>query len=330
MSEIFDALQRSESERSGMSRAALSEPTEMLRRVEKDETTKWESTAQVSELDEFGIAEHEKVGAVADRSVETAFEADLEVSGAVLDSTRGDVFGQFHELELALPPDSRLVSITSPEHPATEAFRLLSVRLKALRRKRIFRRVLITSTIPQEGKSTVSSNLACTLAKDPEQKVLLLEGDVRRPSLPRMLGLGNPSGLCEYLRGDRQVTDSVYHLTGAGIWFLPAGDAQGKPLEHLQSNRLPELMEKLSEWFDWIVIDSPPVLPLADTSVWSRIAEGILLVARQGVTERRALKRGLEALDRQKVIGALLNSSRCMPHSNYYYYYQSSNPHQED
>jgi Mrp family chromosome partitioning ATPase len=92
------------------------------------------------------------------------------------------------------------------------------------------------------------------------------------------------------------------------------------PLELLESKKLPDLMEQLTAIFDWIIIDSPPVLPIADTSVWSRLADGILLVTRQGVTEKRHLQRGLEALDQEKLIGALLNSSRRTSDNDYYAY----------
>ena len=78
-------------------------------------------------------------------------------------------------------------------------------------------------------------------------------------------------------------------------------------------------MEELVASFDWIVIDSPPVIPLADTSVWMRLADGIILVARQGITEKKQLQRGLEAIDSQKLIGALLNCSQNSAHSHYYY-----------
>jgi Mrp family chromosome partitioning ATPase len=82
-------------------------------------------------------------------------------------------------------------------------------------------------------------------------------------------------------------------------------------------------MDQLTDWFDWIIIDSPPVLPLADTSVWTRLADGILLVTRQGTTEKQQLQRGLEALEPKKLIGALLNCSRNTAHSDYYYHYRS-------
>jgi len=132
------------------------------------------------------------------------------------------------------------------------------------------------------------------------------------------------SGLCEWLQGDHKKSPSIYHLEGSDLWILPSGSASGNPLELLQSARLSTLMDQLTTQFDWIVIDSPPVLPLADTSVWSRIADGILLVTRQGITEKRQLQRGVEALDHKKLIGALINSSQSSASSDHYYYYPPS------
>ena len=324
MSQIFDALQRSEAERSGLSRDALLQPTEMLRRVEEDEAARWEATTVVSDEDSFGIAEHERVQDLAAEPAIAEERSSVDLARATSPRMGGSVFDDFKSLEIVPSQQGRLVSITDPEDPATEAFRLLAVRLRTLRRKRALKRVLITSSIPQEGKSTVSANLACTLAKTPEQRILLLEGDVRRPGLSKIFGVGSKTGLCECLRGDCDLIESIYYLKPAGVWFLPAGDSQSKPLEHLQSSKLPALIERLSEWFDWIIIDSTPVLPLADTSIWTRLSDGILLVARPGITERRLFKRGIEALDGQKVIGALMNSARNLPHSDYYYYKSSS------
>jgi capsular exopolysaccharide synthesis family protein len=165
----------------------------------------------------------------------------------------------------------------------------------------------------------VAANLACALAQSSQQRTLLLEGDLRRPSLSQMFGIGRNRGLSEWLQGQGSLTSSIYHLEGPGFWILPSGNAPSDALELLQSGRLSALMDQLTAWFDWIVIDSPPVLPLADTSVWMRSADGILLIARQGTTEKRQLTKGLEALDPKKLIGAVLNSSK---HSsdNYYYY----------
>jgi capsular exopolysaccharide synthesis family protein len=183
------------------------------------------------------------------------------------------------------------------------------------------KKLLITSTIPEEGKSMVAANLACTLASRRQQKTLLLEGDLRRPTLLRQFGLGKIPGLTEYLRGVVTATIPVYRLEALGIWIMPAGSAPENPLELMQCGRLSPLMERLATWFDWIVIDSPPILPLADTSVWSRLADGILLVTRQGKTDKRQLKRGLEAIERSKLLGALVNSSNSAAHNDYYQRY---------
>jgi Mrp family chromosome partitioning ATPase len=112
---------------------------------------------------------------------------------------------------------------------------------------------------------------------------------------------------------------SIYHLEEPDIWILPAGSAPSNALELLQSGRLSTLMDRLTAWFDWIIIDSPPVLPLADTSVWMRLADGILLATRQGSTEKRQLLRGLEAIEPKKLIGAVVNSSNNAAASDYYY-----------
>jgi capsular exopolysaccharide synthesis family protein len=195
--------------------------------------------------------------------------------------------------------------------------------LRQLRQSRPLKKILITSTIPQEGKSTVAANLACTLSRRKPQRTLLLDGDLRRPNIALQFGLGKIPGLCEWLCGETQ-TIGIYRLEGLGLWVLPAGSAPDNPLELLQSGKLSSLMEQLESWFDWIVIDSPPVLPLADTSLWSRLADGILLVTRKGTTEKQQLQRGLEAIEKSKLLGALVNSSANAAHSDYYQRYSSS------
>jgi Mrp family chromosome partitioning ATPase len=147
-----------------------------------------------------------------------------------------------------------------------------------------------------------------------------LEGDLRRPSLSQMFGIGRNPGICEMLEDDRSLVASVYLLEGPNIWLLPAGSSPSNALELLQSAKLSALMDQLNTLFDWIIIDSPPVLPLADTSVWMRLANGILLTTRQGTTEKRKLQRGLEAVESKKLIGALVNSSKHAADSDYYYY----------
>jgi capsular exopolysaccharide synthesis family protein len=318
MSLIFDALQRSEAERSGIDVSALSAATEVLERAEVHAASSRKAATAIEQTMVPQSAERDT--SLATRAMPTAATSAApgpgEVSQVVPPS---DVFGQFQSLQVEFSPQSRLVCLTDSESLAAEKFRFLGISLQHLRRDRPLKKVLITSTIPQEGKSMVSTNLACSLARRTQQRTLLIEGDVRRPAISQMFGLGRLPGICEVLQGERDLIASIYRLEGPGLWLLPAGSSPQNPLEFLQSGRLSAMMDSLSAWFDWIIIDSPPVMPLADTSLWMRLADGVLLVVRQGITEKRQLARGLEALEPKKVIGALLNGSKRQTSSDYYY-----------
>ena len=303
MSHIFDALQRAEAERSGVELDAFDVPTELLEIAESAVKARIASPApavQVTELDVPTAETKSLIGSFAERS--TPWE-------------------QFESLPVSLLPYSRLVSVVEKDGLAAEKFRFLAVRLRHMQQRRVLKKLLITSTIPEEGKSMVAANLACTLGSRRQQKTLLLDGDLRRPTLQRQLGLGKVPGLSEYLQGTVDAKLPIYRLDALGIWVMLAGHVPPNPLELMQCGRLSPLMEKLNTWFDWVVIDSPPILPLADTSVWTRLADGILLVTRQGTTDKEQLKRGLEAIEPSKLLGAILNSSRKVAHSDYYQRY---------
>ena len=177
MSQIFDALQRSEAERSGRDVPAVSRATELLQRSESHAQSR-EETAElrdksdaVNQADRFWKDELQ-----ADRSVEAVREAVI-ATGLLQRDEDLDHADAFQSLRISPPPQSRLVCLPDNETAAAEAFHLLGVRLRHLRRERPLKKVLITSTIPQEGKSMVAANLACTLALRTQQKTLLLEGE---------------------------------------------------------------------------------------------------------------------------------------------------------
>jgi len=239
----------------------------------------------------------------------------------VAEGPQAAVATQFVPLPLNVARESRLVSLTDKESLPAEKFRFLGVRLRQLRQTRPLKKLLITSTVPEEGKSLVSANIAVTLARKKPQSVLLLEGDLRRPVLAREFGVSAPTGLSEWLRSQPTQLPVIYNLEEAGLCFLPAGSPPDNPLELMQSGRLSELFESLTASFDWIVIDSPPILPLGDTSVWTRLAEGVMLVVREGVTQREQLKRGLEALDQSKLLGTVLNDCSSVDRDHYYQRY---------
>jgi len=319
MSLIFDALQRSEAERSGLELAALTAATDVLERVEhhalsqrnvRKNKRKWGGERTSADDTQRAI----QTQAPTLTSIGEDSSAEYFVDGGQLD----DLFAQFPTQQAVVSEQKRLVCFTDSESIAAEKFRFLGIRLQHLRRERVLKKLLITSTIPQEGKSMVSANLACSLARR-HQRILLIEGDLRRPTLSQVFGLGILPGISECLQGEGSLMTSIYHLEGPGLWFLPAGNVPTNSLELLQSGKLSRIMDQLSHWFDWIIIDSPPVMPLADTSVWMRLADGVLLVVRQGITEKRQLLRGLEALEPKKVLGALVNGSKTSTASDHYY-----------
>ena len=297
MSNIFDALQRAEAESAGAGGLDLSLATELLRSAERKMRESALVVEQQPNID--------------------AFDANppAPTSPNGLDSCP--------VLPVSIPEHSRLVAVAEEGSLGAEKFRFLGVRLRHIRQNRPLKKILITSTIPQEGKSTIAANLACTLARRKNQKTLLLEGDLRRPNIVNQFGIGKLPGLCEWLSGKADSVN-ICKLEGLELWILPAGAAPENPLELMQSGKLSLLMEQLETWFDWIVIDSPPVLPLADTSIWSRLSDGILLVTRKGITEKQQLQRGLEAIEKSKILGALVNNSTTAAHSDYYQRYTSS------
>jgi capsular exopolysaccharide synthesis family protein len=322
MSHIFDALQRAEAERSGVELDAFDVPTELLQIAESAVKAQGAASAPAPAKINAEISTLDVKNLVA--------ELAAPATAAPATAAPATALPQSESLPVSLLPYSKLVSVVEKDGLAAEKFRFLAVRLRHLQQRRPLQKLLITSTIPEEGKSMVAANLACTLASRRQQKTLLLEGDLRRPTLQRQFGLGRIPGLSEYLRGVVTATIPVYRLEALGIWVMPAGTAPENPLELMQCGRLSPLMERLAGWFDWIVIDSPPILPLADTSVWTRLADGILLVTRQGRTDKQQLKRGLEAIERSKLLGAVLNSSSSAAHNDYYQRYGHETASPED
>lgn len=325
MSHIFDALQRAEAERSGVELDAFDVPTELLEIAESA------VRAQIAEPAPSPAA------APMTQIAEPQFPA-IESRILIEDPPApSGAWEKFESLPVSLIPHSKLVSVLEKDGLAAEKFRFLAVRLRHLQQRRPLKRLLITSTMPEEGKSMVAANLACTLGTRRQQRTLLLEGDLRRPTLQRQVGLSRVPGLSQYLEGTVDAKLPIYRLDALGIWLMPAGHVPPNPLELMQAGRLSPLIDRLTAWFDWIVIDSPPILPLADTSVWSRLADGILLVTRQGTTDKEQLKRGLEAIEPSKLLGAILNSSSKVAHSDYYQRYgheavaaETKNPEQQN
>jgi polysaccharide biosynthesis transport protein len=220
-------------------------------------------------------------------------------------------------------PESRLVVWSSPDALAADRYRLLRMYLEKLRKDARLRTLLLTSPSPQEGKSTVALNLASTLARDGNRRVLLLEADLRCPSLTRRLGLKPWPGLSDYLTGAADLMASLRLIDPLQFYLLPAGSAAGNPGEILQSERMTRCLEALSPLFDWILIDSTPTSPITDALTVKARADACLLIARAGKTGREELEEAIQLLGPQLVLGIVLNGVEGLErrYSGYYEHY---------
>lgn len=295
MSHIFEALQRAEAERSGGD--SLQAPDSVADLLEQSFAASPGRAEAVPSLNRAAAA--------------TNGDAELLSSPRIVVPTPAS--------------DARLVCLTDPGSLAAEKFRVLGLRLRNLREKRTLKRIVVTSTAPQEGKTMSAANLALNQSRSKVLRTLVVDGDLRRPALASRFGLSRSlPGLTECLRGEKPLAEVLYKLNGTNLWFLPAGMPPESPLELLQSGRVVELLDRLGNSFDWIIIDSPPVIPLADTTFWMKLSDGVLLIVREGVSERKSLKRALEIVDRSMVLGIVVNSYSSGDHKNYYQRYGTS------
>jgi capsular exopolysaccharide synthesis family protein len=224
--------------------------------------------------------------------------------------------------------DSRLVAFTDPNGLGAEKFRALVTRLDHLRKQRDMKSIQVTSSVINEGKTLVASNLAVTLAKYSGAKTLLIEGDLHRPTLAALFGLNELPGLGHWWSGsDPEPSQFVCKLQEMPLWILPAGKPCDRPSDILSSARFAKAFVQLSGQFEWIVVDSTPMQPIVDANLWSRLVDGTLLVVREDVAPVKALKKGLQALDSPKLIGIVLNEVSGTDHVKYANeYYGSSTP----
>jgi capsular exopolysaccharide synthesis family protein len=304
MSHIFDALQRSGTERSGV---VYSDVVSVVTKV-------FEGHPEVPNSER---------NATAASMVTEVPAVELPTPEEVVQVGEGQTLTEFPSADVHLNRSSKFVVATEPESLAAEKFRFLGVRLRQLQNTQPIKKVLITSSIPEEGKSLVSANLAAVLARR-KQRVLLVEGDLRRPVLAEQFGLSRLKGIADWLRGDLDRLDCVYYLQDFDFWLMPAGEPPADPLALMSQQSLSRLMEQASNLFDWVIVDSPPLLPLADTTLWTRVTDGILLVTRVGNTEKPQLLQGVELLKKNKLIGVVMNSCTNPHHDNYYRRYSSS------
>jgi capsular exopolysaccharide synthesis family protein len=237
---------------------------------------------------------------------------DMGLSGAEVDLSKLKV------VPASSLPQSLVVALNSERGLGAEKFRVLGARLSNIRMGQRLGVLQVTSSVVGEGKTLTSVNLAMTLATRFAQKVLLAEGDLRKPAVCSLLGLENHAGIGEWWDApETPVGNFLLRIGETGMCLLPAGNV-AHPASVLQSTRIAELFAGLAKQFDWVIIDTPPLLPMADSNLWSRVSDGTLLVVRKGAVSRAALKKAVESLDNPKLVGIVLNDASDYDRVSYY------------
>jgi polysaccharide biosynthesis transport protein len=184
------------------------------------------------------------------------------------------------------------------------------------------RSVVITSTGPGEGKTIVAANIAIALAQAGE-RVLLVDADMRKPRLHDLFAMAQEPGLSNVLVGNAKSSAAVAKTAVSGLWVLPAGAHPPNPAELLGSKRFIDFMASLYEHFDWVILDTPPVMAVTDSSVVAHVASGVLFVVGAEMTSRYVAQRALDQLESAKArfVGAVLNRVDLKHHGYYYSHY---------
>jgi capsular exopolysaccharide synthesis family protein len=184
------------------------------------------------------------------------------------------------------------------------------------------KRLLITSSLPGEGKTFIASNLAQSIVQQPDQRVLLIDADLRLPQLHAILGAPKGPGLTDYLLGTASEYAIVQHGSQENLCFIPSGRDVSNPSELLMNAQFKQLLDRFSPVFDWIIIDSPPALPVHDASIIASDCDGVLFVVRAGVTNYETAAKVTEEFKDKRLLGVVLNAATGgAAYSEYYYNY---------
>jgi succinoglycan biosynthesis transport protein ExoP len=215
-----------------------------------------------------------------------------------------------------------VVSLVFPRSPAAEAFRALRTNLEYVSVDETVDSILVTSSVPGEGKSTVAANLAVVLAQG-GRKTLLVDADLRNPSIHEMFRFPNNVGLTTVLRNNSRASAPLHVTEVVGLSVLLSGPAPPNPSELLGSERMRTVLSSLRESFDVIVLDSPPLTAVTDAAILSRLASGTLLVVRARKTRRATVRLGRDALAKVSahLLGVVVNDVGKEAAPSYYGYY---------
>ncbi len=250
-------------------------------------------------------------------------------SAAVIDAGPNltGLLEQVQEIPFHTAPDSLLIDVSRPHEAPMEEFRTLRTRLNHMKTLQPIHTVVVTSPSPAEGKSLSATNLALAEAHLAGNVTLLADFDFRRPIVHSLFQTTRSPGITDYLLGKVPLHQALRKIAGTNLYIMPAGEAVINPLELLNLREVKILLDRLPTLFQWIILDSPPLLFAADANLLSTLCHGTLLVVRIGHTTIDSVTRAMQSLCNNNVLGIVVNGARRGElYSKYTYYHSYYSP----
>ncbi|MFA5256490.1 MAG: CpsD/CapB family tyrosine-protein kinase [Candidatus Omnitrophota bacterium] len=223
--------------------------------------------------------------------------------------------------------DGRLVSYMEKNCHLAEQYKVLRTNLYSLSQEKPLKTIVVTSSQAGEGKTVTSCNMAYALSLDTEKKTLLIDADLRRPTVHTIFGLQRKPGFVDILNGDADIESLIEKPALDNLFIITAGTIKTNPSEILSSNRIKVLIDNLRTRFDYVIFDTPPVLNVTDATILGSLCDGIIFVVRAGVTQKAMIEEafnmlaGAQAKPRACILtGAYIQTYQY--YSKYRYYYQ--------
>ena len=264
----------------------------------------------------------EAVSAPAMNGVVTSTTAVIPQSfaGSVINS---NLLSSLRQIPFTPAQDAHIIDLHSSHESPAEEFRSLRTRLNHMQSLQPLHTVVITSASPAEGKSFAAANLAIIEAQLEGNRTLLIDCDFRRPIVHSFFGLQRGPGMTDFLQGKVALEDCIVQIGNSNLYVLPAGEAVVNPLELLNLREMKTTLDQLPHFFNWVLLDSPPLLFAADANLLSTMSSGVIMVVRIGTTTIEAVTRALGSLCEDNTIGIIVNGARRGELYNKYTYYHS-------
>jgi len=235
------------------------------------------------------------------------------------------------EIPLIQAAESLLIDASRPHEAPMEEFRTLRTRLNHLKSLQPIASIVITSPSPAEGKSLSAANLALAQSHLAGNTTLLADFDFRRPVIHSLFGIDRSPGITDFLLGRVDLAQAIRHVAGTNLYLMPAGEAVINPLELLNLREVKYMLDRLPSVFNWVILDSPPLLFAADANLLSTLCHGTLLVVRIGHTTIDSVTRAVQSLCNNNVLGIVVNGARRGElYSKYTYYHSYYTPREHD